>query len=100
MLLQTGQTKIVLETLSDFQYDSLAVLLSYSPEGNLIANTTLLGRNPAYEAGRDIRFNLSVEQNISTLLRSLRLSEDVERKIQDRSQKRQNPMQAIEVKTQ
>ncbi|MFT6318935.1 MAG: hypothetical protein ACJAWK_000205 [Candidatus Azotimanducaceae bacterium] len=100
MLLQTGQTKIVLETLSDFQYDSLAVLLSYSPAGNLIANTTLLGRNPAYAAGREIRFNLSVEQNIGTLLRSLRLSDDVEKKIQDRSQKRQNPMQAIEVKPQ
>ena len=98
MLLQSGQTKIVLETLSDFQYDSLAVLLSYSPAGNLVANTALRGRNPGFEAGREIRFNLSIEQNIDTLLRSLRLSENVEKKIQNRSQKRQNPMPAIEVK--
>jgi hypothetical protein len=88
----------VLETLSDFQYDSLAVLLSYSPTGNLVANTALRGRNPGFEAGREIRFNLSIEQNIDTLLRSLRLSENVEKKIQNRSQKRQNPMPAIEVK--
>ena len=91
MLLQSGKTKIVLDTLSDFQYDSLAVLLSYSPAGNLIANTALRGRNPGFEAGREIRFNLSVEQNLGTLLKSMRMSEDVERKIQNRSQKRQNP---------
>jgi hypothetical protein len=100
MLLQSGKTKIVLDTLSDFQYDSLAVLLSYSPAGDLIANTALLGRNPAFEAGREIRFNLSVEQNLGTLLRSMRMSEDVERKIQNRSQKRQNPTPTTEVRNQ
>jgi hypothetical protein len=98
MLLQSGKTKIVLDTLSDFQYDSLAVLLSYSPAGDLIANTALRGRNPGFEAGREIRFNLSVEQNLGTLLRSMRMSEDVERKIQNRSQKRQNPTPATEVR--
>jgi hypothetical protein len=98
MLLQSGKTKIVLDTLSDFQYDSLAVLLSYSPAGNLVAKTALRGRNPAFEAGREIRFNLSVEQNLGTLLQSMRMSEDVERKIQNRSQERQNPTRATEVK--
>jgi hypothetical protein len=98
MLLQSGKTKIVLDTLSDFQYDSLAVLLSYSPAGNLIADTALRGRNPAFEAGREIRFNLSVEQNLGTLLQSLRRSEDVERKIQNRSQERQNPTRATAVR--
>lgn len=100
MLLQSGKTKIVLETLADFQYDNLAVLLSYSPAGNLIANTALRGRNPAFENGREIRFNLSIEQNLGTLLKSLRMSEDVEKKVQNRSQKRQSLLPANEVETQ
>jgi hypothetical protein len=98
MLLQSGKTKIVLDTLSDFQYDGLDVLLSYSPTGTLIANTALRGRNPGYESGREIRFNLTIEQNLGTLLQSLRMSEDVEKQIQKRSQNRQTPKPAIEVK--
>ena len=45
----SDKTKIVLDTLSDFQYHSLAVTLDYSPTGDLTAKTALQGHNPNFE---------------------------------------------------
>ena len=82
LLMGSDKTKIVLDTLSDFQYHSLAVTLDYSPTGDLTAKTALQGHNPNFEQGREIHFNLSIEENIGTLLESLRMGDTVEKKVQ------------------
>ena len=82
----SDKTKIVLDTLSDFQYHNLAVTLDYSPTGDLTAKTALQGHNPNFEQGREIHFNLSIEENIGTLLESLRMGDTVEKKVQNGSQ--------------
>ena len=85
LLMGSDKTKIVLDTLSDFQYHRLAVALDYSATGNLTAKTALQGHNPNFEQGREIHFNLSIEENIGTLLESLRMGDTVEKKVQNGS---------------
>ncbi len=79
------QLKLVVDTMSDFQYHYLDADLIYTQDGNLIARTSLQGKNPAYQNGREIKFNLNVEQNIASLLKSLRLNNDVSKKLDSRA---------------
>lgn len=69
--------ELIVNVMSDFRYDSLDIALNYSPEGIMIANTSLKGRNPVFENGREIHFNLNLEENVLTLLKSLRLSSEL-----------------------
>jgi len=82
LLMGSDKTKVVLDTLSDFQYHHLSAVFDYSTAGNLIAKTRIQGRNPLYDQGREIHFNLSIEENLGTLLESLRMGDDVEKKVQ------------------
>ena len=77
---------MLVDTLSDFQYHDLQVALDYSEAGDLLANSTIRGKNPHYQQGRDIHFNLTIEENVGTLLRSLRMGDDLTRKVQNRSE--------------
>ncbi|MBV1878513.1 MAG: YdbH domain-containing protein [Pseudomonadales bacterium] len=79
--------KLVLDAMSDFQYQSLEADLEYSSSGLLVAKTRLKGSNPGYENGREIHFNLNLEENVDVLLQSLRLSRDVADKLGDRVEK-------------
>ncbi len=81
MLAGNKQLQLVVDTMRDFQYHSLEVSLEYSPEGDLLARTSLKGSNPNFENGREIHLNLNLEENLSTLLKSLRLSDDVSRNL-------------------
>ncbi len=85
MLTGNEQLKVVVETMEDFQYDKLEVELEYSPEGQLVARTTLQGSNPAYENGREVHLNIKLEENIAALLESLRLGDEITRKIGERN---------------
>ena len=71
----------VLDTLSNFHYDSLSSEVNYSSDTVLKLNTALKGRNPDYENGRSINFNLNIEEDIAALLESLRLKQDVSRRV-------------------
>ena len=78
---QNESLKVVVDAMSDFHYHSLDVELEYSPEGELVAKTSLKGSNPGYQNGREVNLNLNLEENLGALLESLRLSEDVTREI-------------------
>jgi hypothetical protein len=83
---QNKSLKVVLDAMSDFHYHTLDVELEYSKEGQLIAKTGLKGRNPAYDNGREVHLNLNlVEKNVGALLESLRLTDNVARKIESKT---------------
>ena len=84
---QNEQLKVVVDTMSDFQYHSLEAELEYSPEGDLVARAALKGSNPAYENGREIHLNVKVEENIATLLKSLRLGGELTDKISEKAER-------------
>ena len=68
---------LVANAMSNFHYKSLDIGLNYTSEGILFAKTSLKGSNPDYENGREIHFNLNLEENVSTLMKSLRLSQEL-----------------------
>ncbi len=73
-----------LRALQDFQYSALSADVDYGAAGDLVLAVHLEGRNPAVQGGRPIHYNLTVSENVPTLLKSLRLQEEVTRRIERR----------------
>lgn len=65
-------TEVVFKILDDLQYQSLEVKADYTVDGNLLLNLAIKGRSPKLERTRPVHINLNLEQNILTLLKSLR----------------------------
>jgi hypothetical protein len=82
----TDQTSIdlVRQALSNFQYRSLASGVEYSPDGDLVLSMRLEGRNPDMEGNRPVVLNLTVEDNVPQLLKSLQAARSVEDIIEKR----------------
>ncbi len=60
--------------LGDFHFNSLDANVDYAADGKLLLQTHLEGSNPAFEQGRAVNFNISVEENLLQLLRSLQVT--------------------------
>lgn len=80
------QMATVLTTLKNFHYDSLDAELNFGRDGMLRMATSLKGHNPDYEQGREIHFNLTIEEDIMALLKSLQLSDRLTQQIENRMQ--------------
>jgi len=80
------QMATVLTALKNFHYDSLDAELNFGNDGMLRMDTSLKGTNPDYEQGREIHFNLKVEEDIIALLESLKLSDRLTNQIENRMQ--------------
>ena len=68
----------VLQALNNFQYNVLQVGAEYIEDGTLQLKARLEGRNPDQKKSPPIHFNLTVQENIPALLKSLRLVNGVE----------------------
>lgn len=71
------QVQLVAQALHNFQYSLLRVGVKYGETGILDLNARLEGRNPDLRNTPPIHFNLTVQEHIPTLLKSLRLVEDI-----------------------
>lgn len=71
------QLQLVAQALNNFQYSLLRVGVKYGETGVLDLNARLEGKNPDLRNTPPIHFNLTVQEHIPTLLKSLRLPEDV-----------------------
>ena len=78
------QLNVALRLLNNFQYDTLAVRANFAPDGDLLLGLQLAGRNPDEFDGQAVNFNINVEENLFDLLRALRLSDDVIKRLEDR----------------
>lgn len=74
----------VTRALSNFQYETLSSRVDYSDNGDLTLQLRLAGRNPDMKDNRPIVLNLSVEDNIPQLLRSLQAARAVEEVLEKR----------------
>lgn len=68
----------VLQALNNFHYNVLQVGAEYIEDGTLQLKARLEGKNPDQKKSPPIHFNLTVQENIPALLKSLRLVNDVE----------------------
>lgn len=76
--------QLVTQALNNFHYTVLRVGVKYGETGMLDLSARLEGRNPDLTQTPPIHFNLTVQEHIPTLLKSLRLIEEIPNKIEGR----------------
>lgn len=76
--------QVVLQALNNFEYNVLQVGAQYIEDGTLLLKARLEGKNPDQNKSPPIHFNLTVQENIPALLKSLRLMGDIEQSVQKR----------------
>jgi hypothetical protein len=80
--------KLVSQSLNNFHYNVLRVGVQYREDGLLQLIARLEGKNPDMKKTPPIHFNLTVQENIPALLKSLRMVQDIEESLTQRVQKR------------
>jgi len=83
-----AQLSLVLQALSDFHYNALKLGIQYEEDGTLKLTARLEGKNPDWQQGRLVNFNLTVQENIPALLKSLQVVQGIEQSLQERLQRR------------
>jgi len=76
------QMEIVLQSLRNFHYDVLSAEIDYQEDGTLNLATRLEGKNPDLKQGRPVHFNVTIEENIPALLKSVRVMKGIEDNIE------------------
>lgn len=69
--------QFISQALENYHYESLDSTLDYLPDGTLQIAVGLKGNNPQLMNGRQINFNLNVEENIPALLKSLSIAKEI-----------------------
>ncbi|MFQ5636216.1 MAG: YdbH domain-containing protein, partial [Gammaproteobacteria bacterium] len=69
---------LVTRALANFQFDSLTSNVEYRENGDLRLQMKLSGINPDMDDTRPVILNLDVQDNVPTLLRSLRAARSIE----------------------
>ncbi len=80
-LKQNPVTGIALNALKDFRYSHLSADVNFTPEGMLTINLQLKGTSPELDTKRPVHLNINTEQNLLSLLKSLRFAEGVSESI-------------------
>jgi hypothetical protein len=78
---------LVLQILEDLYYDSLDIDVNYDENGELDMKLAIKGTSPQVDVRRPIHFNLSLQQNLLTLLKGLRYAEGINDNIDRNVQK-------------
>lgn len=74
--------RLVVQALANFHYTVLRVRAQYAETGTLDLSVRLEGRNPDLKTTPPIHFNLTVQEHVPTLLKSLRVVQDIEDAVQ------------------
>jgi hypothetical protein len=76
-LRQNPLTGIALDALRDFRYSHLSADVDFKQDGTLTVNLKLKGTSPELDTKRPVHLNINTEQNLLSLLKSLRYAENV-----------------------
>ncbi|MBM4127943.1 MAG: hypothetical protein FJ247_11440 [Nitrospira sp.] len=83
-----SQLQLVTQALNNFHYTVLRVGVDYGETGTLFLSARLEGRNPDLKHIPPVNFNLTVQEHIPTLLKSLRLIEDIPKAVEKRRKRK------------
>lgn len=75
---------LAIRALRNFQYKRMDLEVNYTVDGALDLGVRLEGSSPDVENGRPIHFNLHINEDIPKLLESLRASEAMSERVQQR----------------
>ncbi|MGB5396749.1 MAG: YdbH domain-containing protein [Gammaproteobacteria bacterium] len=76
-LKQNPITGMTLDALRDFRYSELSAGVDFTPEGVLTIDLRLKGTSPELDTKRPVHLNINTEQNLLSLLKSLRYAKGV-----------------------
>jgi len=82
-----SQLGVVTRTLRNFEFDSLTSEVNYSEDGDLVLKMRLKGINPDVDPTQPVILNLSVENNVPQMLRSLQATRSIEDVLEQRLSK-------------
>ncbi|MEA1987970.1 MAG: YdbH domain-containing protein [Pseudomonadota bacterium] len=86
-LKQTHQSmELVMNVLEDFHYSVLNSNIRYGDDNKLHLKLSLQGKNPAIENGRQVNFNIQLEEDLPALITSMQISNQVSETIKKRIQ--------------
>jgi len=77
-----SQLHLVAQALNNFHYSVLRAGIEYAENGTLNLGIRLEGKNPELAKSPPIHFNLTVQEHVPTLLKSLRLVQQIEDAVQ------------------
>jgi hypothetical protein len=77
-----------LKALEEFNYDTLIAIPTYKSDGTLRIDIQTKGNSPPLQTNRPVHLNLNTEQNILSLLRSLRYSKTMTDELKQRLQRK------------
>ncbi len=69
---------LLLRLLKDLNYHQLSSQVSYQSNGDTTLKVSIKGKSPALSAQREVNFNYTHQENLLQLLKSLRITHDVE----------------------
>lgn len=81
--LSQPELEFVLDALENLHYNRLSSSINYQPDGETLLKVSIEGRNPEFE--RPIEFNYSHQENVLQLMRSLRVGDEISKKIEQRA---------------
>ena len=84
-------TGIALDALRDFRYSHLSADVNFTPDGLLVVKLQLEGTSPELDTRRPVHLNINTEQNLLSLLKSLRYAESVGASIEQRIRDKYKP---------
>jgi hypothetical protein len=84
-------TGIALKALEEFHYKLLSATTEYQPDGTLRVSMHLEGKSPKLDSTRPVHLNINTEQNVLSLLKSLRYSETLTDEIDKRIESHFHP---------
>lgn len=87
---QSPLTAVAQKALEDFHYNLLKTSADYKPSGELGVAIHLEGKSPHLDTDRPVHINLNIQQNILSLLKSLRYSEAITDKLNKKIQQKYN----------
>lgn len=82
--------ELALNLLEDFHYQVLDSRISLDENQKLLLNLRLQGNNPKVERGRQVNFNIQIEQDLPALITSMQISNQINETIQKRIQEKLN----------
>jgi hypothetical protein len=77
---------LAMQLLNDFRYDQLQTDITYQPDGELKLALKFQGHNPEFFDGQATHLNLNLDYNLLDLLESLRISQDLVEKLENKYQ--------------
>ena len=86
-LQQSDQTVgMAMQLLQNFNYDQLQSNIQYQPDGALNLGLQFQGKNPDFFGGQATHLNVNLEYNLLDLLESLRVTQDVISRLEEKYQ--------------